>query len=61
MSDLYELVFEGLSGSTALQLAQELAGTSMALPMPDEGVVHVELPRLVLDERTVLRKVHVRI
>ena len=60
-NDLIELVFEGLSGPTALALAQEVLGRPMVLPTADEGVVDVELPRLVVDQRTVLRKVHVRI
>jgi len=59
--DLTELVFAGLSGSTALQLAQEVLGRPVALPTAGEGVVDVELPRLEVDERTMLRNVHVRI
>jgi hypothetical protein len=59
--DLTELVFEGLSGSTAQQLAHEVLGRPAVLPTANEGVVDVELPRLEVDERTVLQKVHVRI
>jgi hypothetical protein len=59
--DLTELVFEGLSESTALQLAQEVLGRAVVLPTADEGVVDVGLPRLEVDERTALQKVRVRI
>lgn len=59
--DLTELVFEGLSESTALQLAQEVLGRPVVLPAANEGVVDVEVPRLEVDERTTLQKVHVRI
>src|SRR5690606_3057165 len=60
-NDLVELVFEGLSGSTALQLAHDVLGRQMVLPTAREGVVDVELQRLELDERTALQNVHVRI
>ena len=59
--DLTELVFEGLSGSTALQLAEEVLGRPVVLPAANEVLVDVELPRLELDEQTALKKVHVRI
>lgn len=59
--ELYELVFEGLSETTALQLAQDVQGRPMASPGPDEGVVDVRLPRLKLNARTVLVDVSVRI